>query len=295
MNKQFTGKDLIKMAATALFLFGSVISMAAERAPQYCLDLTSLNLPDATVSVAEIVAAGEFLPPSANNRAARDTSPAAQRRNRIYQGLPAFCRVAVNLQPSSDSDIKMEIWLPTDGWNGKFLAVGNGAFRGNVRYRAMVDPLGRGYASSSTDTGHLGNTASFGLNHPEKVIDFGWRAVHEMTVASKTIVAAYYGQGPRHSYWNGCSAGGRQAMQEAQRFPEDYDGIIAGAPGLDWTGRAAAALRVAKILEANASARLSGVDRELVHRAALNSCDAADGVKDGLIGKPQQCEFDPGV
>ena len=295
MNKQFTGKDLIKMAATALFLFGSVISMAAERAPQYCLELTSLNLPDATVSVAEIVAAGEFLPPSENNRAARDTSPAAQRRNRIYQGLPAFCRVAVNLQPSSDSDIKMEIWLPTDGWNGKFLAVGNGAFRGNVRYRAMVDPLGRGYASSSTDTGHLGNTASFGLNHPEKVIDFGWRAVHEMTVASKTIVAAYYGQGPRHSYWNGCSAGGRQAMQEAQRFPEDYDGIIAGAPGLDWTGRAAAALRVAKILEANASARLSGVDRELVHRAALNSCDAADGVKDGLIGKPQQCEFDPGV
>ena len=295
MNKQFTGKDLIKMAATTLFLFGSAISVAAERAPRYCLELTSLNMPDATVSTAEIVAAGEFLPPSANNRAARDTSPAAQRRNRIYQGLPEFCRVAVNLQPSSDSDINMEIWLPTDGWNGKFLAVGNGAFTGNIRYSAMVSPLGRGYASSSTDTGHLGNTASFGLDHPEKVIDFGWRAVHEMTVASKTIIAAYYEQGPRHSYWNGCSAGGRQAMQEAQRFPEDYDGIIAGAPGLDWTGRAAAALRVAKILEANASARLSEVDRELVHRAALDSCDAADGVEDGLIGKPQQCEFDPGV
>jgi len=174
MNKQFAGKDLIKIAATTLFLFGSVISMAAERAPQYCLELTSLNLPDATVSIAEIVAAGEFLPPSANI----DTRPAAQRRNRIYQGLPAFCRVAVSLQPSSDSDIKMEIWLPTDGWNGKFLAVGNGAFTGNIRYSAMVVPLGRGYASSSTDTGHLGNTASFGLDHPEKVIDFGWRAFH---------------------------------------------------------------------------------------------------------------------
>jgi feruloyl esterase len=99
--------------------------------------------------------------------------------------------------------------------------------------------LARGYAASSTDTGHAGGSASFGLGHPEKVIDFGWRAVHEMTVASKQIVTAHYGRGARLSYWTGCSAGGRQGLKAAQRFPADFDGIVAGAPGLDWTGRAA--------------------------------------------------------
>ena len=94
----------------------------------------------------------------------------------------------------------------------------------------MMTALARGYATSSTDTGHTGNTAAFAPGHPEKVIDFGWRAVHEMTLAAKQVIAAYYDSGPRYSYWNGCSAGGRQAMKEAQRFPADFDGIIAGAP-----------------------------------------------------------------
>ena len=140
------------------------------------------------------------------------------------------------MKPTGDSDIKIEVWMPTSGWNGKFQAVGNGAFSGAIAYPAMTTALARGYATSSTDTGHVGGSASFALGHPEKVIDFGWRAVHEMTVASKKIIAAYYDAGPKFSYWNGCSAGGRQAMKEAQRFPADFDGIIAGAPGLDWTG-----------------------------------------------------------
>ena len=163
--------------------------------------------------------------------------------------LPAFCRVAATLKPTADSDIKIEVWMPASGWNGKFQAVGNGAFNGSIAYPAMMTALARGYATSSTDTGHTGNNARFASGHPEKVIDFGWRAVHEMTLASKAIIAAYYDSGPRFSYWNGCSAGGRQAMKEAQRFPADFDGIIAGAPGLDWTGRAAQAVRVLKALE----------------------------------------------
>ena len=211
-----------------------------------CESLASLVLPNTTITAAVAVDAGAFAPPVPEG--GRPPSAAAAR---MYGGLPAFCRVTATLTPSSDSDIKIEVWMPTVDWNGKLQAVGNGAFTGSIAYRAMVAALGRGYAAGSTDTGHVGNTASFGLGHPEKVIDFGWWAVHEMTVASKQIIAAYYDAGPRFSYWNGCSAGGRQAMKEAQRFPEDFDGIIAGAPGLDWTGRAAGALRVAKPLETN--------------------------------------------
>jgi feruloyl esterase len=247
-----------------------------------CGDLSGLALPNATITAAQTVEAGSFTPPVS-------ISPERLRT------LPGFCRVAATLKPTIDSDIKMELWLPSSGWNGKFQAVGNGAFNGSIAYPAMVAALAHGYAASSTDTGHVGNSARFGLGHPEKVIDFGWRAVHEMTAASKTIIAAYYDAGPKFSYWNGCSAGGRQAMKEAQRFPADFDGIIAGAPGLDWTGRAAQAVRVAKALEKNDAARLSLRQRQLLHSAVMEACDAIDGVKDGLIENPNRCTFDPGV
>jgi hypothetical protein len=209
--------------------------------------------------------------------------------------LPAFCRVAATLKPSSDSDIKIEVWLPLAGWNGKWQAVGNGAFNGNINYGAMSAALRRGYATSSTDTGHTGGGANWALGHPEKVVDFGWRAVHEMAVASKQIVASHYDRAPTFSYWNGCSAGGRQGMKAAQRFPADFDGIIAGAPGLDWTSRAAQAARVAKVLESREGARLMPPHRQLLHTAVVGACDALDGVKDGLIENPQRCSFDPGI
>ncbi len=256
-----------------------------------CETLASIDLAGATITIAETVAAGAFAPPvQAGGRA-----PSAEAIAQQYGGLPAFCRVAATLTPSDDSDIKVEVWLPAGDWNGKYQAVGNGAFTGSIRYRNMAAALARGYATSSTDTGHLGNTASFGLGHPEKVVDFGWRSVHEMVVAAKHIIGSHYEEALRFSYWVGCSAGGRQAMKEAQRFPSDFDGIIAGAPGLDWTGRAAGSLRVATYLEANEAGRLSAEDRQLVHTAALEACDAEDGVEDGVIGDPERCEFDPGV
>ena len=185
--------------------------------------------------------------------------------------------------------------MPASGWNGKLQAVGNGAFSGAIAYRPMATALARGYAAASTDTGHSGGSAVFALGHPEKLIDFGWRAVHELTVASKKIIAAYYDAGPKLSYWNGCSAGGRQAMKEAQRFPADFDGIIAGAPGLDWTSRAAQAMRVAKMLEKNEPAQLAPAQIQLLHRAVVDACDSLDGVKDGLIADPARCTVDPGV
>ena len=205
------------------------------------------------------------------------------------------CRVAATLRPTSDSEIKMEIWMPTSNWNGKYQAVGNGAFNGNIDIGPMTTALARGYATSSTDAGHTGGSASFGLGHPEKVIDFGWRAVHETAVASKKIIAAYYGSAPKFSYFNGCSAGGRQAMKDAQRFPADFNGIIAGAPGLDWTGRAAQAVRIAKRLEQNEAARSGSRSGSFFTARSLAACDLMDGVKDGVIENPKRCKFDPGV
>src|SRR5262245_48007061 len=216
--------------------------------------------------------------------------PAAQQFSR----LPAFCRVAATLTPSSDSDIKVEVWLPASGWNGKFLAVGNGAWQGSIGYAAMAEGLKRGYATTSTDTGHTGGSANFGMGHPEKVIDFAYRSEHEMTVTAKAVVNAFYGNAPKYSYWQGCSAGGRQAMKEAQMFPADFDGIIAGSPGLDWSGRTSQAVRIAQAL-LKEDARLQQAQAQLLHTAVVAACDNLDGLKDGLIQNPGACKFDPAV
>ncbi len=186
-----------------------------------CARLMSLSLPNTTVTSAQVVPAGQFKPP-----AGADSG---------FAGLPAFCRVALTIAPSHDSDIKSETWLPLSGWNGKFEEVGNGGWSGDIQYGALAEALRRGYAAASTDTGHAGGSASFALGHPEKVIDFGYRAVHETALQSKAMVAALYGNAPRLSYFAGCSGGGRQAFAEAQRFPDDFEGIIAGDPGYDRT------------------------------------------------------------
>ena len=280
------------MRILAGVLVAGVVAMTLPRQPvsaaTSCDKLASLALPNVTITLARDVAAGAFTP--STDPGSDDPPP----NLRAFSALSGFCRVAATLKPSSDSDIKIEVWMPTENWNGKYQAVGNGAFSGAVNYPQMAPALARGYATSSTDTGHPGNTGRFALEHPEKAIDFGWRAVHEMTVTSKAIIAAYYDSGPRLSYWNGCSAGGRQALKEAQRFPADYDGIVAGSPGLDWTGRASQAVRGARTLK-DESARLSSAKAELLHKAVINACDAADGLKDGLIADPTKCTFDPGT
>jgi tannase/feruloyl esterase len=257
--------------------------IAAAGSGRSCEQLASAALPNATITRAESIDGGAFVPPGAS-AAARQAAAA----------LPAFCRIAATLKPAPESDIKMEVWMPASNWNGKFQAVGNGAFTGSIAYPAMMTALRRGYATASTDTGHEGDTASFALS-ADKLIDFGWRAVHDMTVASKKLVSSYYEQAPKYSYWTGCSAGGRQAMMEAQRFPADFDGIVAGAPGLDWTGRAAMATRVAHALLKDEGARLGPAQTQLLHKAVLEACDASDGVKDGVLDDPRQCKFDPGV
>lgn len=207
--------------------------------------------------------------------------------------LPAFCRVIAALHPVSQSDIRIEVWLPHSGWNGKFLGVGNGGFSGSIAFAALADGLRRGYAAASTNTGHEGSSGRFALGQPQKVIDFGYRAVHLMTTAGKRLVRDFYARPAQRAYWNGCSAGGRQGLQSAQRYPQDYDGIVAGAPALDWTGRASSALRVAAAVRAQADSALDPAAMDALHRGALAACDADDGVVDGVISDPPRCGFDP--
>ena len=221
-----------------------------------------------------------------------------------FATLPSFCRVMAALRPTSDSDIRIEVWLPLpraegtpgqNAWNGKLQSVGNGAWAGTLPYPAMATALATGYAAAGTDTGHTGNTAKFVPGHPEKLVDYGYRAVHEMTVAAKAIAAAFYGNAPRLSYWNGCSTGGRQGLVEALRYPADYDGIIAGAPVNFRTRQLTWELWVAQAVHKDEASYIPPVKYPAIHRAALDACDARDGLKDGLIDSPQACRFDPNV
>lgn len=269
----------------------AVVSAVAvpAMAAQPCESLSSLKLQNTTVTAAEAVAAGAFAPPAdAGGRGkGRGGNP--------YANLPAFCRVTATIKPSSDSDIKMELWMPAAGWNNKFEAEGNGAWTGSISQTTLAGALALGYATSMTDTGHQGGSASFALNHPEKQIDFGYRAVHELAVESKAIIAAFYGQAPKYSYWNGCSAGGKQGLKEAQMFPQDFDGIIAGTPVNDWVGRAVGSVWFGQATHATEGSAIPQPKYAAIHKAALDACDALDGVKDGVIENPEKCKFDPVV
>jgi feruloyl esterase len=204
--------------------------------------------------------------------------------------LPAFCRIVAKLKPSSDSDIGIEVWLPVSGWNGKFLAVGSGGWGGSIAYDAMADALGRGYATSATDDGHIGSSASFIMGHPEKFVDFAYRAEHEMTVEAKALIKAFYGRDPRYSYWDGCSGGGREGLLQAARYPDEFDGIIAGDPAN--VRRNAWALWLANQTFKNVADYIPPSKYPMIHQAVLDACDANDGLKDGLIENPESCQVD---
>ena len=260
-----------------------VLSLSAW-AQTPCDQIKSLAFPDTVITSAEIVAAGAYKPPSAQ------PGPEQPALN-----LPAHCRIAAVLKPSSDSEIGIEVWMPATAWNGKFQAVGNGGWAGVISFQAMALALQEGYATASTDTGHQGNgqDASFALGHPEKVTDFSYRAVHEMTVKTKAMITSFYGRGPRLSYWNGCSTGGRQGLMEAQKYPEDFDGIIAGAPANYQTHLHAWSVAVGVAALKDKASNLSPANLRMINQAVLATCDAADGVKDGLLTDPRRCHFDP--
>lgn len=270
---------------SSLGFFPTSMRSATPTAP--CESLFNLQLPHTTITVAKSETGESYRPPTWNVK-----GPPRPATN----DLPSFCRVAAEITPTPDSNIKIEVWMPVAGWNGKFEGVGNGGWSGQIWYPYMGLALRKGYATASTDTGHqgTGEDANFAMGHPEKVVDFGYRAVHEMTIKAKAILVAYYGKPPNFSYWDGCSSGGKQGLKEAQRYPNDYDGIIAGAPANNWTHLLASGVWIAQSNHNGEAVVLSNDNLSLLHRAALDSCDLLDGLKDGLISKPSDCQFDPG-
>jgi hypothetical protein len=249
-------------------------SAAAASVP--CESLADLALPDTTITAAAMVPAGTFDPPGP-----------------IPPIDTTACRVAGSIEPTGDSEILFEVWMPAAGWNRKFLSAGEGGYAGAINYGGIAAALRRGYAGGSTDTGHVGGAADFAPGHPEKVVDFAWRAKHLQAVRSKDIIRAFYGKRIRHSYFSSCSNGGRQALMEIQRFPDDYDGVLVGAPAHDWTHLMAGFVWNEQALWNAPGAHLSAGKLAAVEAATLATCDGIDGVMDGVVEDPRLCAFDP--
>ncbi len=272
-------------------LFGAVVFGPAPMRAASCEKLNTLALSDTRITLAQSVPAGALsLPPGAV-----PSDPSVAEASQSFRDLPAFCRVAVTIKPAVDSEIKIEIWMPSLGWNGKFQGVGNGGWGGTITYPALAKALRQGFATASTDTGHTGASgdASFAFGHPERLIDFGYRSVHLMTVDAKVIIASFYGTYPHFSYWNGCSTGGKQGLTEAQRFPDDYDGIIEGDPANFFTHLMFGNIWPAIVTLKNPASYIPPGKYPIIDRAVMKACDALDGVVDGIIDDPMRCHFDP--
>ncbi len=251
-----------------------LVSLAEARADT-CSSLRSLALENTVITTAEQVDTDTLAPPYGSSLAS----------------LPVFCRIAGVIRPTRDSEIHFEVWMPASGWNGRFLGVGNGGFAGTINYEQMGSSLRHGFATASTDTGHQAGAedASWAFHHPQKITDYGYRALHLTTLRAKEILAAFYSRPAEHAYFDSCSNGGREALMEAQRFPEDYDGILAGAPANSWTRMLSSAIDVVQTMTEDPAAYISTMKLPAIHRAALSACDA----QDGIINDPSQCRFDP--
>lgn len=277
-----SSRNLNYLLASLCIFFACGASAAAAT----CASMSQLKLRDTTITSAESFAAGKFTPPV---QAISRKQPAV---------TVAFCRVTGTIKPTTDSDIKFELWMPEAGWTGRYESVGNGGFAGSIRYDSMIRPLIGGSAVASTDDGHSGpavgpNSASWALGHPQKIIDYGYRAVHLTAEDAKQITTAFYGRRPRHSYFVGCSKGGQEGLMEAQRYPEDFDGIVSGAAANQWTDLFSSFSWGAKINLANRASYIAPQDLEKIGAAVATACDAADGVKDGLISDPLHCRVAP--
>lgn len=269
-----------RLALACLVFFG--VSSAPILAEQTCQGLKNIALEHATITSA---AAVPEAPLSGGGRAG--AAPVI---------APAHCAVQGIIRPTKDSEIHFELWIPATGWNGKYLQLGSGGWAGAINAAGLSEPVKRGYAAAATDDGHQGGAgASWAIGHPEKLIDFGYRAVHETNLQSKAILRELYGRAPARSYFNGCSDGGREALMEAQRYAEDFDGIIAGAPASDWSHLFTGFIWNARALTETPGSAIPPAKLPAIQKAVLAECDARDGVKDGLLQDPRACRFDPSV
>jgi len=305
----------LRAVAACLFMFLlSTYAFSQGAGPAVsCESLAKIALPNTTITMAQPVAAGEFKmpprnfggpPPGAQAGPGGPGAPGGQPGPGAPGGpagpgtpdtskLPAFCRIAATLTPSSDSDIKIEVWLPLSGWNSNFIAAGNGGWAGSISYQGMVQMLAAGYATTSTDTGHTGNGGSFIIGHPEKFIDYTWRADHEMTLKAKALIKAFYGVEPKFSYWIGCSLGGQEALIEASKFPDDYNGIVAGAPLNPIVIFNAQQMWPAWLINKNPEKLIPGPKWTMIHDAVMKQCATPISQKLGFVDDPDHCAFQP--
>lgn len=262
----------------------AVLPLVCQQAfaePAKCESLAQLKVDHGEITAAQSVAAGPL---------------AVQGFMGVQKiDVPAFCRVQATLRPTADSDIRIEVWLPASGWNGRLEAVGNGGLAGSIGEQEMAGALKAGYATAGTDTGHKGSpvTGDWALGHPEKIVDFGWRAVHLMTVQAKALIEAYYGTPEKYAYWNGCSEGGGQGLSEAQRFPDDYDGILAGAPANYFVHLQIGGNWISQAIHEDPATMIAPAKLPAITAAVMAACDLQDGVKDGVLEDPRECQFDP--
>jgi feruloyl esterase len=268
-------------SATLLIPIGVLFWADVASAQEACEKLVELHLPSTTIVSAAMIPEGPYAVPGG-------AGPAIT--------LPGRCEVNGVIRPTSDSEIKFALWLPPSGWNGRYRQQGNGGWAGSIVYPALFEPLRRGYAVAATDGGHeaSGLSADWAIGHPEKLIDFGYRAVHETSVQAKAIVRAFYGREIERSYFDGCSDGGREALMEAQRYPGDFNGILAGAPANNWSRLFTAFVWNEHALMAPGGA-IPPAKLPVIQNAVLAACDAIDGVEDKLVQDPRACKFDPRV
>jgi feruloyl esterase len=306
----------------------SLTLLAGAAAAVPCESLTSMSTKEVAITAAAVVPAGVFTPPArgggdggqrgdggrrgaapqgaaqgqgaapAQGGQAQAGTPAAGGRRGGRQGappqpIPEHCRVTMVLKPTSDSNINAELWLPVENWNGKFLAVGNGGFGGAIQgYGDMQVALRAGYATAGNDTGHSaadGPGGMFALGHPEKIVDFAYRAMHEMTATSKKAIDRFYGRAPQFSYYKGCSTGGRQGVMAAQRYPDDFDGIIAGALANRHIQMHTSGVYRSIEVTRKPELALSQEKAALVNNLVMNTCDT---LKEGFLNNPRACKVD---
>jgi feruloyl esterase len=267
-------------------LMGTVGSLllASSAIAATCEGLRSVSIPNVTITTAELVTPP---PPAAGRGGARGGGAPAQ------PPLPEYCRVVMVLKPSSDSNINSELWLPTATWNGRFMAVGNGGFGGAIQgFGEMRNVIRLGYATAGNDTGHSaadGPSGMFALGHPEKIVDFAYRAMHEMTATSKKLINEFYGKPQQFAYYKGCSTGGRQGVMAAQRYPEDFDGIIAGALANRHIQMHTAGSARSIHLARHPEQEISPAKAQMVNKAVMDACDT---LKEGFLSNPRACTFD---
>jgi len=275
------------LASAVCLAWAAATPTAAFADADSCAALASAAIENVTIDSA--VLQPEGAPIEGANIADASGQPAP------VSGLPAFCRVIGSAQPEAGSRIGFEVWLPSDGdWEGRFIGGNNGGFAGYISYVDLAAAIRAGYASASTDTGHVGSSdldSSWAKGRPALVRDYGWRGVHVTTVVAKELIREYYGRGPDHSYFIGCSNGGRQGLMEASRFPEDYDGVIAGAPA--WSLSAMASIFISTVqAQLPDGAALTAQQTPLLQSEVMKQCDALDGQVDGVVSTPRACRLD---